>query len=862
MFVQEEFPMNSLLGTRLGPVLLTLTWAVAFDPPARSQTLPPAPDATWNLLLPRDPDTPPSRAGHAAIYDPIRKRMIVYGGADPPNDLWEMKLGEEPAWSRLDVAGTVPPTHSGHSAVYDPVRDRMIVYGGVDDLWALSLAGQPSWEKLAPAGTPPPLRGGQSVIYDPVRDRLVIFGGNAEYPNCCIAETNVVWALTLAGTPTWESLAPATFGPPSARRGQSAIYDPVRDRMIIFGGQAQDLDFFNDSWSFSFGNPGGWEVINAYEPPHWRYNHTAVYDSVGDRMLVFGGTIDRSIEGSYNETWALGLSGNPTWQVVPSGVLPVGRYWHSAICDPDRKSMIVFGGFGYEGLNDCWELSLADSSGWNRLSPHWPPSRPGPQYTWSTMYDASRGRMLLFGGSFSDPTAARELWSLSLSGSRNWSLVPVEGGPPGSWSGYRAAYDSRGDRVIAIGQKWNYSDPLDEVWALSLSEPMSWTRLTPSNPPPGRWGFSLVYDPEVEALVIYGGETYVDELAGRASRDQVLKPRQRGLDDFWALHLVDPPSWQPFLTSGSPVHAAWSFYDPSRHRLVGFSPDSNNVWELSFTAGGWRPLPGPRAAPPWGTVLYDSKRDRFVGLTPTLDASWSLPLADGSPWAPITPTGETPTWREGFQTIYDPVGDRIIIAGGVNQWSGIRFDEVWGLAFGTATATALALAKVDVTPEHVVLSWYGSATAGMSALVERRLDDRDWVEIGRIESDGRGVFVFEDRDVMRGARYFYRLRVGDALTQETSVEIPLELAFALRGPRPNPARTDVLIEFSVPRALPVALALYDVQGRLQSRKELGRVDPGAHTVRFGDARDLSPGVYLLQLSQGDRSLTTRLLVMR
>ena len=102
----------------------------------------------------------------------------------------------------------------------------------------------------------------------------------------------------------------------------------------------------------------------------------------------------------------------------------------------------------------------------------------------------------------------------------------------------------------------------------------------------------------------------------------------------------------------------------------------------------------------------------------------------------------------------------------------------------------------------------------------------------------------------------------DALTQETSVEIPLELAFALRGPRPNPARTDVLIEFSVPRALPVALALYDVQGRLQSRKELGRVDPGAHTVRFGDARDLSPGVYLLQLSQGDRSLTTRLLVMR
>ena len=64
----------------------------------------------------------------------------------------------------------------------------------------------------------------------------------------------------VAGTPTWESLAPATFGPPSARRGQSAIYDPVRDRMIIFGGvglSGTTGGIFNDMWTLSLADPPG-----------------------------------------------------------------------------------------------------------------------------------------------------------------------------------------------------------------------------------------------------------------------------------------------------------------------------------------------------------------------------------------------------------------------------------------------------------------------------------------------------------------------------------------------------------------------------------------------------------------------------
>jgi hypothetical protein len=110
----------------------------------------------------------------------------------------------------------------------------MVVFGGqaggsisYNDVWALSLAGTPAWTQLTPTATPPSVRRGHSAIYDPERDRMVVFGG--------YAHRNDTWALTLAGTPAWAELTPAET-PPSGRYGHTAIYDPIRDRMVVFGG--------------------------------------------------------------------------------------------------------------------------------------------------------------------------------------------------------------------------------------------------------------------------------------------------------------------------------------------------------------------------------------------------------------------------------------------------------------------------------------------------------------------------------------------------------------------------------------------------------------------------------------------------
>ena len=64
---------------------------------------------------------------------------------------------------------------------------------------------------------------------DPVRDRMVVFGGHG------LVLFNEVWALSLAGAPAWTQLTPP--GDTAERaESHSAIYDPVRDRMVVFGG--------------------------------------------------------------------------------------------------------------------------------------------------------------------------------------------------------------------------------------------------------------------------------------------------------------------------------------------------------------------------------------------------------------------------------------------------------------------------------------------------------------------------------------------------------------------------------------------------------------------------------------------------
>ena len=195
---------------------------------ATFEVAPPPACQQWTDLSPSP--GPIKRSGAASIWDPIRRRMIMFGGNDGSQlrrDLivLDATVGSS-SWVPLAVSSTpyLPAPRDGANAIYDPVRDRLILFGGrqgsfFNDVWTLSLSGTPTWAELVdptppdPAGPAPLPRFLSSAIYDPVRDRMLVFGGMSDDHQF----HNDVWALPLSGAPTWTKLTTSVLLPSGTR---------------------------------------------------------------------------------------------------------------------------------------------------------------------------------------------------------------------------------------------------------------------------------------------------------------------------------------------------------------------------------------------------------------------------------------------------------------------------------------------------------------------------------------------------------------------------------------------------------------------------------------------------------------------
>src|SRR5262249_8875211 len=151
---------------------------------------------------------------------------------------------------------------------------------GIEEAWSLSLTGTPTWTRIEPLGMPPAARERPVVIYDPVRDRALLFGGAGT------TYMNDVWELSLDSSPEWKRVTYAGT-PPSPRGSHSAVYDPVRDRLVIFGGNTLESWNNNDTWALSLGGVPTWTQIasDGTQPPE-RSMAAAVYDAPRDRMVI------------------------------------------------------------------------------------------------------------------------------------------------------------------------------------------------------------------------------------------------------------------------------------------------------------------------------------------------------------------------------------------------------------------------------------------------------------------------------------------------------------------------------------------------------------------------------------------------
>jgi hypothetical protein len=101
---------------------------------------------------------------------------------------------------------------------------------------------------------------------------------------------------------------------------------------------------------------------------------------------------------------------------------------------------------------------------------------------------------------------------------------------------------------------------------------------------------------------------------------------------------------------------------------------------------------------------------------------------------------------------------------------------------------------------------------------------------------------------------------------ETWVDVPAHdaaLAFALEGVRPNPSHGEGLtVAFTLPTAATAKLELLDVSGRRVVGREVGSLGIGRHQLDLASGARLAPGLYLLRLTQGANTRTTRAAVLK
>ena len=181
------------------------------------------------------------------------------------------------------------------------------------------------------------------------------------------------------------------------------------------------------------------------------------------------------------------------------------------------------------------------------------------------------------------------------------------------------------------------------------------------------------------------------------------------------------------------------------------------------------------------------------------------------------------------------------------------------------TPALVSLVSADAEPNLVRLIWYLSGAT--TVRVERREGSDNWTTLASgLAPDGNGRATYEDHDVEPGTRYGYRLGIsagpGTSYSPEVWVTTPASFVLALNGLIPNPSSEHLRIGFSLPTSASARVDLIDIAGRRVLSRRLISPAPGRHVVDLGSAAQVTPGIYIVRLEQGGKTLSTTASVFR
>jgi hypothetical protein len=485
---------------------------------------------------------------------------------------------------------------SGHSALPD---GRLLVTGGTEaPLTGLDLvkiynpAAIPSaaWSTVESMGhgrwypTNTTLKDGSVLVTSGRLGLEMVSFGGVDDPTFIPNTSNTV--LALRGNFADYSV---TMGGsiPTAREGHTSIFDAtvstdaqngdinfrINQRTLIFGGRRSDVVVSNDLWELRRDelSTWTWNQLSLNGAPPARRDHSAIYAyaSTPKAMIVFGGRdgSDFSMADVYKLTLRTTFAGTDTWSLLSPGGGPVpSRYGHTAVFDTIGATMPV---------------------------------------------------MLVFGGMSTATTfSSNDVWQLSLNPGENWSILPTTGVAPTPRENHAAAFDLRGNRMILFGGRTSLG-PSNQLFALTyVSGGWVWSNLgatvLPDDQfgfPTARFGHSMIYDPEFQRLVIFGGDTTYETPGGV-------------LGDVWFLPLYESPLKWRRDRSGLTLSARTGHTAVLDSRYVNaivpeiYSASGMAGWTPVTLATKWQNLYPNSFLLPNGKIFYAAPTKRSMLLNP------------------------------------------------------------------------------------------------------------------------------------------------------------------------------------------------------------------------------------------------------
>lgn len=298
-------------------------------------------DDTWeydgHLWKPiNTPVHPYARSLHSMAYDPVSKRVFLYGGFAGGrygfDDTWTYRSdGTNGFWDKVGSGNVEARGFVGTGMAWDGRRQTLVRGGGIDNPFdergpfGVIYSGSTvhwtgsAWELLSDRD---PELWGVGFAYDSNREVSVMAGGyscNHYYgdPDTCrsgaVSEflPDGVWVTQPTGIP--------------ARAYPAMAYDSDRKRLVVVGGHGNAPG--SDEQVFEYVEGAGWIQGTPLKSGYGRSGAAMVYDSKRKVMVLMGGAgggAERSVPGDVDR--GAGSRWSDTWELKYAGALRFSNF--------------------------------------------------------------------------------------------------------------------------------------------------------------------------------------------------------------------------------------------------------------------------------------------------------------------------------------------------------------------------------------------------------------------------------------------------------------------------------------------------------------------------------------------------------